>query len=316
MLSRTADNIYWLSRNMERAENLARIIEDAHRMALLPSSAAEGGYDEWKSALISAGVAGGFVARHGEEAVDQRRVVDYIAFDRDNPSSIRSCVENARRNARSVRTALTSEMWESINSTWMEMNRLDPSAITGTELRNFLDWIKERVTLFRGSAYGTMIRDDAYAFVRLGTYVERGDNTARILDVKYNILLPPEETVGGAVDEYQWMSILRAVSAHRSFHWLYRTNVRPWLVAEFLILRPEMPRSLVACVGEVDTQLDYLAKLYGRRAECHRQAGQLHAQLTYGRTEDIFQAGLHEFLTDFIMRNARLSDEIQRCYLS
>lgn len=169
--------------------------------------------------------------------------------------------------------------------------------------------------MFRGSLAGTMIRDEAYHFTRLGTFVERADNTARILDVKYHILLPDMAEVGGGVDYYQWTTILRAVSALGGYHWVYSENPRPWNIAEFLILREEMPRSLITCLREITTTLEILAEAHGRRHPCHRQAGRLYSSLKFAVAEDVFQQGLHEFLTDFISRNNRLGNEIERNYL-
>jgi uncharacterized alpha-E superfamily protein len=182
-------------------------------------------------------------------------------------------------------------------------------------MRPFLDWVKERSQLFGGAANNTMLRNDAYWFVRLGTFTERADSTARILDMKYNVLLPDYEAIGGTLDYYQWAAILRSVSALRAYHWVYRDRLKPWLIAELLILRPEMPRSLVACLSEIARTLDVLAEAYGVRGECHRVAGQLHSQLRYGKIEAIFKGGLHEYLTGFIDENALLGREISRQYL-
>ena len=173
-------------------------------------------------------------------------MIDYLVRDPDNPSSIFSCLETARRNARAVRTALTVDMWDALNETWLKARdarrfRLRPPS----DLLELLDWVKERSLLFIGAYANTMLRNDAYYFTRLGTFIERADNTARILDVKYHVLLPQHEGVGGALDYYQWQAILRSVSALRSYHWVYQERLKPWLVAEFLILRPEMPRSLL-----------------------------------------------------------------------
>ena len=170
--------------------------------------------------------------------------------------------------------------------------------------------------LFRGGTYGTMLRSEAYDFVRLGSFIERADNTARILDVKYHILLPEAAPVGGSVDFFHWSALLRSVAAYRSYHRLYRDAPSPRNVAEFLILKPEMPRSLISCLTEVEVHLENLARLHGRRAECHRMAGAIQSQLRYGRIDDVFQTGLHEFLTDFISRSNTLGSEISQCYLT
>jgi uncharacterized alpha-E superfamily protein len=236
--------------------------------------------------------------------------------DPDNPSSILSCIETARRNARAVRTALTVEMWSAINETWMRVHERLAPALDGEQLSAGLEWIKERSQLFSGAYNSTMLRNDAYFFTRLGTFLERADNTARILDVKYHVLLPQDEGVGGAMDYYQWQAILRSVSALRGYHWVYQDRLKPWLVAELLILRPEMPRSLLSCYDEITQYLDLLAQAYGsKRGECHRFAGELHARLRYGRIQDIFQAGLHEFLTDVIEGTKTLGREISDLYL-
>jgi len=159
------------------------------------------------------------------------------------------------------------------------------------------------------------MRNDAYWFTRLGTFIERADSTARILDVKYNVLLPTYETVGGGLDYVQWTAVLRAVSASRAYHWIYRREVKPWLVAELLILKPEMPRSLAACFIEISRTLDFLSSAYGRTGEADRLAGQIHAKLRFTRIDDIFQMGLHEFLTQFIESNVRLGQEVSKQYL-
>lgn len=313
MLSRTAESLYWLARYTERAENMARLIQVTLRMAgLFPGAAAR--TDEWHSTLVAAGSAGGFYEKYPEARADH--VIHYMTRDPGNPSSILSCIEIARRNSRAVRTALTTDMWQAVNGTWLEARSLPDHAFATESVHRFLDWVVERSRLFDGAVVGTMLRNDACWFTRLGTFVERADNTARLLDVKYHVLLPDYEVVGGAVDYHQWAAILRSVSALRSYHWVYRDRIKPWLVAELLILRPETPRSLINCLNEIMGQLDLLAQTYGRRNECHRLGGQMQARLRYERIDQIFQAGLHEFLSEFIEANIELGNEISRQYLS
>ena len=315
MLSRTASNLYWMARYVERAGNLARVMEVADRMSLMPSTNLEGPGpgSEWHSALITSGNEDGYLQKH--EYIRGQQIQSYLLFDADNPSSVRSCFETARQNARMVRSNLTTEVWESINDTWLEFSKKSANPPDGNNLRSLFDWVRERSLQFHGAVIGTMLRDDAFAFIRMGTYLERGDNTARILDVKYHILLPDHAPVGGTLDYYQWASILRAVAAHRSYRHLYRESYRPWLIAELLTLRVEMPRSLVACLGELRKHLVSLAEIYGHQQECHRLSGQMHAELAFGRIQDIFQQGLHEFLTSFIDRNYELNDQIHKDFL-
>ncbi|HVJ55599.1 MAG TPA: alpha-E domain-containing protein [Aliidongia sp.] len=313
MLSRTADSLFWLARYIERAENVARLVMVGHRMASMAKSLENPG-NEWHSTLLATGCQPGFFAKHGEATA--AAAIDYLVRDPDNPSSIFSCLDTARRNARAVRTALTVDMWDALNETWLRTHGIDRGLFEPDRLIELLEWVKERSLLFNGAYANTMLRNDAFYFTRLGTFVERADNTARILDVKYHVLLPRDESVGGALDYYHWQAMLRSVSALRSYHWVYQERLKPWLVAELLILRPEMPRSLLSCYDQIVNNLELLAEAYGgKRGECHRIAGELHARLRYGRIRDIFQAGLHEFLIDFIDRSATLGSEISRLYL-
>jgi uncharacterized alpha-E superfamily protein len=313
MLSRAADSLYWLARYLERAENVARIVSVGHRMASMARSLGSGG-NEWLSTLIATGCEPGFFEKYAE--ADQATVVDYLVRDPENPSSIMSSIETARRNARAVRTALTTDMWDALNETWLDVRNLKADLKSSEGLLRFLDWVRERSLLFNGAYASTMLRNDAFYFTRLGTFIERADNTARILDVKYYVLLPQHEGIGGALDYYQWQSILRSVSALRAYHWVYHDRLKPWLIAELLLLRPEMPRSLMACHDQIGQYLGLLAESHGgKRGECHRLAGAMHARLRYGRIQDIFQSGLHEFLSDFIGLSVDLGREISSFYL-
>jgi uncharacterized alpha-E superfamily protein len=312
MLSRTAENLYWLARYVERAENIARLLDVTLRMASLPQEKDTIG-SEWRSAVIAAGCEESFFAAH--EHPTQEAVLHHLTYDRSNPSSIISCLETARNNARMVRTALSSSMWEAINSTWIELNSKGEKDFAPEEIGRLLDWVKERSSLFGGTVDNTMLRNDGFWFNRLGMAIERADNTSRIIDVKYNILLPAYETVGGTMDFYQWASMLQSVSALRAYHWIYRDRVKPWLVAELLILKPEMPRSLSYCFGEVSRQLESLANAYGTRGECHRLAGLIDARLRYSKIDRILQQGLHEFLTEIVEDTRTLGEEITKHYL-
>jgi uncharacterized alpha-E superfamily protein len=205
-------------------------------------------------------------------------------------------------------------MWEVINGTWLEMQRVAEERVTSDRIHEFFEWVKERSHLFRGVTVGTMLQDEAFQFNRLGTFLERADNTARILDVKYHVLLPRVEDVGGAVDYYQWAAVLRSVSAFESYRKVYRDVITPLRVAELLILREDMPRSLHACMNE---SYDILRKLVGEDPdEALRLAGEMHAALHYGRMDAIFGAGLHEYLTDFLRRTGQLGAEINRAFFS
>jgi uncharacterized alpha-E superfamily protein len=312
MLSRTADSLFWLGRYSERASNVARGLGASHRMALLayPLSAAD---EEWRALLVATGTEFEFHAKHSQATQDS--AVHWLTLDTDNPSSIASCLEAARRNARAVRTALTVDMWEAINDSWIEFRSLDASVITGDRLPGFLDWVRSRTLLFNGAAADTMLRDDAWNFTHLGTMLERADNTARLLDARHAAFAP--EAAADAANYAQWQAVLRSVSALRAFQHVYHARLQPQLAAEMLILRHELPRSLLACYRRVEKTLDAIALCNGgSRGECHRLAGAMHARLRYGRIDAILEAGLHEFLTGTIDQNVALGQEIARLYLN
>jgi uncharacterized alpha-E superfamily protein len=313
MLSRTADSLFWLSRYLERADNTARIIDAASRLAAMPISYA-GESNEWESALAAAGALGAFKQHYAE--ADRDAVIDFLAFSPANPSSIKACLETARGNGRAVRTALTSEMWEAINAGWLEIKRFDGTKMDRPTLNEFLSRVKEACLRFDGSAYRTMLRNDVYFFSRIGVYLERADNTARILDVKYHVLLPEQAQVGGGLDYFQWSSILRSVSALTAYRWVYRESLKPWLIADLLILNEQMPRSLASCYENLTAFLDELSLVYGRQGPAQRAARSTRTRLQNAQISEIFQRkGLHEFLSEFIVDNTRLGAAIADQYL-
>lgn len=313
MLSRMADSLYWLSRYVERAENLARILDTAQRMAVLPSNYA-GSTNEWESVVTTAACTAAFKAEYDE--VTRANVLHFIVGSEANPSSILSCIATARNNARSVRTALTTEMWEILNDAWNDTRRVDARQMSPSDLSRFLAGVKEMSLRFDGAAYRTMLRTDHFWFQRLGTHIERSDNMARLLDVKYHVLLPRQEVVGGSLDYFQWASLLRSVNALTSFHWVYRESLQPWLVADFLILRSEQPRSLISCYRKMNEYLDQIADTYGRQGPSQRRVRETLARLSNANIEGIFQSGLHEFLESFIGENNELGRNISQQYLS
>ena len=313
MLSRTAENLYWLARYVERAEYLARTIDATLRSSALPH-AYVGQTNEWESALLTAGVHKAFF-KHYDDA-NERTVVEFLAFAPTNPSSIRSCIEIARLNSRSVRTALTNEMWETINTAWIELQSAwNNGASSREQLTRFLRFVQETSLRFDGSAYRTMLRNDAYWFSRLGLHLERADNTARILDVKYHMLLPAEEHIGGPLDYFQWTSILRSVSALTAYHWVYRETLKPWLIADLLILNDSLPRSLASCYANLVRNLDQIGVSYGRQGAAQRHARGMKNRLDHSNMQDIFQHGLHEFIQEFLDDNTELGAIIARQYL-
>jgi uncharacterized alpha-E superfamily protein len=312
MLSRTADSLYWVSRYTERADFVARILDATMRFASLPTSYG-GERNEWEGAVASAGNLEEF--RRHYDIANESTVRDFLAFSPHNPSSIRNCIEIARDNARAVRTALTIEMWDAINSAWLELRGKQSADMTQEEFARFVEWVKGVALAFDGSAYRTMLRNDAFWFTRLGLAIERADNTARILDVKYHTLLPASERVGGSLDYFQWTTILREVSAVTAYHWVYRESVKPWLVADLLILNKQLPRSLANCYEILVRHLDLIADAYGRRGPSQRYASNTLARLSATGIEAVFEKGLHEFITEFITDNNRLGSAIAEQYL-
>lgn len=311
MLGRTAETLFWMSRYMERAENIARLAEAGFRISLTPDTG-DGHREEWRSTLTSAGVIDLFLRKHGDTAFE--KAISFILFDDDNPSSVRTCLRQARANARSVRTKITRDMWEAMNSTWLTYDAIKPAAITAPRVPELIDWIRERTSLFRGALLGTILRDETYYFSQLGAFVERADNTARILDVKYFILLPSSQAIGGEIDTYQWEMILRSVSAHRSYRHVFHNNYRSWNIADFLILRPEMPRSLRFCYDRLENTIDGLSEHHGERMSSADMIGETRGMLCGTSLDTIFRSGLHEFLSAFVVRNDRLTDALSADY--
>jgi uncharacterized alpha-E superfamily protein len=314
MLSRTADHLFWMSRYTERAENTARMLNVNYETSLLPqsASAAEAG---WQGLLSISELLPAYTALHGD--VNARSVMEFMVSDEDNPSSIISCLRAARENARAVRGTLTTEVWETQNQTWLEVNRMLKTGEFERDPGKFFEWVKFRSHLSRGVTVGTMLMDEALYFMRLGTFLERADNTARLVDVKFHAV---ENDFMGTVGEheqeydfYHWSAILRSVSGFEIYRKVYRDVIKPERVAELLILRSDMPRSLHASLNEVVSNLRLVAS--DEDSDTLRHAGRLRADLQFARIDEILATGLHAFLTQFLDRVNGLGGRISRDFL-
>ncbi|MET0519305.1 MAG: alpha-E domain-containing protein [Burkholderiaceae bacterium] len=323
MLSRTADHLFWMSRYMERAENTARMLDVNYQTSLLPQTAL-GAEQGWRSLLSISELIQPYQERYGE--IDAKKVKDFVVRDESNPSSILNCLRAARENARAVRGALTTEAWETTNQTWLEFKRLLADGLLARDPAALFEWVKFRSHLSRGVTVGTMLQDEAFNFIRIGSFLERADNTARLLDVKFHAL--PPSVPGGpggrqqqaqtqvtdvAQDFYHWSSLLRSVSGFEIYRKVYSNVIQPDKVAELLILRSNMPRSLAHCMARL---LDNLGRVANDQSgETLRQAGRLNADLQYGRIDEILATGLHAYLTQFLERVNALGAGISRDFL-
>ncbi|WP_428146576.1 alpha-E domain-containing protein [Delftia acidovorans] len=319
MLSRTADHLYWMSRYTERAENTARMLNVSYDTSMLPQ-APQVARKAWQGVLSISELIPSYVARHGE--VQREAVLHFMVRDESNSSSIASCLRAARENARAVRGALTTEAWETQNQTWLELKRLLAEGDWERDPGQFFEWVKHRSHLSRGVTLGTMLQDEAFHFLRLGTFIERADNTARLLDVKFHAI---ERDYHGSArngasgkaatpfDFYHWSALLRSVSAFEVYRKVYRDVITPERVAELLMLRSDMPRSLLASMLEVVANLESVANAQSR--ETQRKAGRLLADLRYARIDEILATGLHAYLTQFLDRVHDLGQGISRDFL-
>ncbi len=309
MLGKTAGGLYWMFRFLERAENTARLIEAGFRMALTRSTDPE---SEWKSVIVTSAAQSAYDAKHS--SYDSSHVTDFLLRDADNPSSVLSVIKAARDDARLVRTALTSEVWSAVNETWMLLKDVLSAPIPETDLPEVLATIRHQSALVRGAMHGTMLRTDSYDFCRLGTLIERADSSARIIDVKYYALLPSPALVGSRMDNIQWETILRSVSAYRSYRGAVDGGYTPTGIASFLILDRRMPRSLAFCASGLVEYLTYLAEEYDDKRPCLAQAEALNARLKGRDIGSIFEEGLHEFIGSLLRDIASLGQQIEQDY--
>jgi uncharacterized alpha-E superfamily protein len=316
MLSRTADHLFWMARYMERAENTARMLDVNYQTSLLPQSA-DMATQGWRGLLSISELTSTFSKRYAD--VSAQAVMDFMVHDDTNPSSIVACLRAARENARAVRGALTTEVWETQNQTWLEFNRMLKDGAFSRDPSSFFEWVKFRSHLSRGVTVGTMLQDEALHFLRVGTFLERADNTARLLDVKFQALAggdyfgPGNNQEAPEVDFYHWSAILRSVSGFEIYRKVYRNVIHPEKVAELLILRPDMPRSLAECMNEAVANLKLVAN--DQSSHTLRLAGRLQADLQYGRIDEILATGLHAYLTQFLDRVNSLGVGISRDFL-
>ncbi len=310
MLGRTANGIFWMFRYLERAENSARLLDAGFRMALMRGSRTD--HDEWRSVLTTLGLEAKFAATHAETS--RHAVTNFILRERDNPGSVLNMVENARNNARSVRTAITREVWEATNECWMQLKMLLARPVREREFFLVLAAIRRHATLVRGAMEETMLRNEIYNFARMGTFLERADNTARILDVKYYVLLPAVSWVGTNLDNVQWETVLRSVSGERAYRWLNDGGIDPRGIARFLILDGRFPRSLAFCYGKLHSNLASLAEEYGEKTMAQELLYEASTRLDQSSIEAIIAGGLHEFLTRFLADNRKFAEAIITSY--
>ena len=306
MLSSTASELYWMSRYLERAENTARMLDVTYSMSLMPQLDSDN--SELIAPLTITGTHEPFIERYG--AISMNNLLEFFLLDDKNPSSIFCCIRSARDNAHAVKGRISGEVWESLNTTWLEIKALRKRGIANLDTVAFFDWVKERSHQVRGATFGTILRSDTLRFIRLGTFIERADNTARILDVKYQVMTENEDPVR---EFYRWNALLRSVGAYEAFQELYKQSPSRDLVAELLILRNEVPRSLRASVEEVEQLLGKIEGDAGREPRLLTTVQ--HARLRFGTITDLFAAGLHDYLEEFLRDINAIADSIHRAYL-
>jgi len=309
MLGKTAGGLFWMSRYLERAENTARLLETGQRMALTRS---QDPVEEWGSVLKTAGVLDSYLSKYDEISKDA--AVDWVLRDTENPSSVKSVIKLARDNARLVRTALTHDVWSAINATWMQIDSAMKRKVSERDLPGVLELVRHQAALVRGAILGTMLRNDMFDFTRLGTFIERADNTGRILDVKYYVLLPTAFPVGSSLDNIQWESILRSVGAGGGYRMTHGQRTTPSDIAEFLILDQRMPRSLHFCCRKLQDNLAYLKKDYGFEGPSCAVSNGLYERFLERDISGIFEYGLHEYIQDFLNDLGALSRQIEIDY--
>ena len=313
MLSRTAADLYWMARYLERAENLARMLDVSFSLSLMPQDDRGAGLDELAMPLMITGTLEAYRQRYGE--LHPERMLHFFALEADNPASLFNCLGAARANAHAVRGRITADMWENINASWLEMRGIAEQGLGRYGTSRFCEWVKERSHLFRGATVGTIMRGDAYHFIRLGTFIECADNTLRLLDARYELFGEEGENPDdrSARAYYQWSAVLRALSSYEAFAAVYRGSPRIGKVAELLLLRPEVPRSLRACLDAIQQILASLPGENGRPAQ--RQAAELSARLRYTAIDEVIERGLHDSITDYIEQLHRLATAIHGAYL-
>ncbi len=310
MLGRTANGIFWMMRYLERAENTARLLDAGFRLALTKGQSAAS--DEWRSVLVTTGLDAAFKRNHTDYTGPA--VTNFILRERSNPGSVLAMFEGARTNARTVRTAITREVWEATNEGWMVLSDLLARPVKATNLGEVLAAIRRQTTQVRGAMDGTMLHNEIFNFARVGTFLERADNTARILDVKYHVLLPSVAWVGSTLDNTQWETVLRSVAGERAYRWLNSGQMDARGIAEFIILDGRFPRSLQFCFDKLGSNMASLAQEYGEVTPAHNIVRDYSARLQMATTDRILEFGLHETILAVIAGTRAIADAVARDY--
>lgn len=308
MLSRAAASLFWMARYLERMESQARLVDVSLTMALI--DVPEDREEQLSAPLLMTGNLDAFFSLH--EEVTPQNLIDFLLLDDRHPASVYSMMRSARDSALHVRGNLSADVWESINRSWLEMKELKRAGVRESSASSTFDWVRERSHMARGAAYGTLLRNDAFHFLRLGTFIERADTTARVLDIRHRMATKTmEEQATQSI--FEWTALLHSLAAFEAYQFTYGHNLEPMNVAELLILEPDVPRSLHACLREISGLLEEIESGSARRAR--RLAAALYANLRYGDRDYIQERGLHEYLVDFIARIQGLADQIQQDYM-
>ncbi len=312
MLSRTAANLYWAARYIERADSIARLLEVGYRISLIPNTSS--GYNnEWESILDTSDIKNDYLKYYKE--LNKENIELFLLFDSRNNSSVKSCIEKARENIRMVRTAVTLEVWNAINSSFQELQKFTERKYKSRELPEIIDWIKKQVNLIRGTILNTQLINDGYDFLILGTYFERADFTARIIDVKYFILLPSADYIGSEIDNFQWSLMLRSISSFRAFKWAYGSKeINSNKIIDFLVLNMMCPRSLIFSIEKINHHLERLEKFYDQKEINQININKFYKSFKKLNVNKILEIGLHNFLKDFIKKLSSFYINIEKKY--
>ena len=300
MLSRIADSLYWMSRYLERAGNTARLLE-INLLYLLEAEDALSPSAQWKPLLSITASEEAYARCYDDAPIGAHKVVQFMTQERSNPNAIRTSLRLARENARVVRDRISKEMWEAMNELWLQVDRQLASPLLPERAASLYAAVRNGVARFHGLTTNTMMRGEGWGFYRLGTFLERADMTARILDVKYHLLLPDVSMVGSALDYYQWAALLKSLSGFEAYRRQYHAGLRPIEIAGFLIFEPDFPRSLRFSVDRIGAALRTIGD-----GDANRTAAQafqrIQELLAEGSAERVFDQGLHEFLEEFLDR--------------